>query len=74
MKKKIKRAVKAFFKPSEKHDVLSLQDQLNFLQERILVLEGDYMQLLCRCAKVESELEFLKQTKDYNFSKDGDIY
>ena len=39
MKKKIKKAVKAFFKPTMKHECVSLQDQLNALQSRFKSME-----------------------------------
>jgi len=46
MKKKIKKAVKAFFKPSVKHECLSLQDQLNALQSRFNDLENDHLYIM----------------------------
>jgi|TARA_B100000035_G_C20955974_1_gene534214 hypothetical protein len=46
MKKKIKKAVKAFFKPSMKHDCISLQDQLNALQSRFNDLENDHLYIM----------------------------
>ena len=46
MKKKIKRAVKAFFKPSMKHECVSLQDQLNALQSRFNDLENDHLYIM----------------------------
>ena len=47
MKKKIKRAVKAFFKPSTKYECVSLQDQLNTLHNEgvaivILLCTGNF--------------------------------
>mgnify|MGYP001230398999 CR=1 FL=1 len=46
MKKKIKKAVKAFFKPSVKHECVSLQDQLNALQSRFNDLENDHLYIM----------------------------
>jgi hypothetical protein len=46
MKKKIKRAVKAFFKPSTKYECVSLQDQLNTLQSRFNDLENDHLYIM----------------------------
>ncbi len=46
MKKKIKKAVKAFFKPSVKHECASLQDQLNNLQSRFNDLENDHLYIM----------------------------
>ena len=46
MKKKIKRAVKAFFKPSTKYECVSLQDQLNALQSRFNDLENDHLYIM----------------------------
>lgn len=46
MKKKIKKAVKAFFKPSTKHECVSLQDQLNALQSRFNDLENDHLYIM----------------------------
>ena len=46
MKKKIKKAVKAFFKPSIKHECVSLQDQLNALQSRFNDLENDHLYIM----------------------------
>tara|TARA_Y100000015_G_scaffold1390_1_gene1414 strand:+ start:589 stop:783 length:195 start_codon:yes stop_codon:yes gene_type:complete len=46
MKKKIKKAVKAFFKPSMKNDCISLQDQLNALQSRFNDLENDHLYIM----------------------------
>ena len=46
MKKKIKRAVKEFFKPSMKHECTSLQDQLNSLQSRFNDLENDHLDIM----------------------------
>jgi len=46
MKKKIKKAVKAFFKPSVKPECVSLQDQLNSLQSRFNDLENDHLYIM----------------------------
>lgn len=46
MKKKIKKAVKAFFKPTMKHECVSLQDQLNALQSRFNDLENDHLYIM----------------------------
>ena len=46
MKKKIKKAVKAFFKPSTKYECVSLQDQLNALQSRFNDLENDHLYIM----------------------------
>jgi len=46
MKKKIKKAVKAFFKPTMKHECISLQDQLNALQSRFNDLENDHLYIM----------------------------
>tara|TARA_R100001480_G_scaffold139079_1_gene136138 strand:+ start:374 stop:568 length:195 start_codon:yes stop_codon:yes gene_type:complete len=46
MKKKIKKAVKAFFEPSVKHECISLQDQLNALQSRFNDLENDHLYIM----------------------------
>ena len=46
MKKKIKKAVKAFFKPSTKHECVSLQDQLNALQSKFNDLENDHLYIM----------------------------
>jgi len=46
MKKKIKKAVKAFFKPSVKHECVSLQDQFNVLQARFNDLENDHLYIM----------------------------
>ena len=46
MKKKIKKAVKAFFKPSMKHEYASIQDQLNALQSRFNDLENDHLYIM----------------------------
>jgi hypothetical protein len=46
MKKKIKRAVKEFFKPSMKYECASLQDQLNSLQSRFNDLENDHLDIM----------------------------
>ena len=46
MKKKIKKAVKAFFKPTMKHECVSLQDQLNALQSKFNDLENDHLYIM----------------------------
>ena len=46
MKKKIKKAVKAFFKPTMKHECISIQDQLNALQSRFNDLENDHLYIM----------------------------
>ena len=46
MKKKIKKAVKAFFKPSVKQECVSLQDQINGLQSRFNDLENDLLYIM----------------------------
>ena len=46
MKKKIKKAVKAFFKPSVKQECVSLQDQMNALQSRFNDLENDHLYIM----------------------------
>ena len=46
MKKKIKKAVNAFFKPSMKHECVSLQDQLKDLQSRFNDLENDHLYIM----------------------------
>ena len=46
MKKKIKKAVKAFFKPSVKQECVSLQDQINGLQSRFNDLENDHLYIM----------------------------
>ena len=46
MKKKIKKAVKAFFKPSTKYECVSLQDQLNALQSKFNDLENDHLYIM----------------------------
>ena len=46
MKKKIKKAVKAFFKPTMKHECASLQDQLNALQSRFNDLENNHLYIM----------------------------
>jgi len=46
MKKKIKKAMKAFFKPTMKHECVSLQDQLNALQVRFNDLENDHLYIM----------------------------
>ena len=46
MKKKVKKAVKAFFKPTMKHECVSLQDQLNALQSRFNDLENDHLYIM----------------------------
>ena len=42
MKKKIKKAVKAFFKPTMKREGISLQDQIDSLQSKFDDLENDH--------------------------------
>ena len=46
MKKKIKKAVKAFFKPTMKHECASLQDQIDSLQSRFNDLENDHLYIM----------------------------
>ena len=49
-------------------------DQVESLKHRIDNLESDYFKMLVNYAKLESELEILKQEKDYLIPHDGDIY
>ena len=49
-------------------------DQVKLLKHRIDSLESDYFKMLVNYAKLESELEILKQEKDYLIPHDGDIY
>ena len=46
MKKKIKKAVKAFFKPTMKREGISLQDQIDSLQSRFNDLENDHLYIM----------------------------
>ena len=47
MKKKIKKAVKAFFKPTMKREGISLQDQIDSLQSKFDDLENDHLYIIC---------------------------
>ena len=61
-----------------KHGLLmkkkEILDQVELLKHRIDSLESDYLKILVKYARLESELEILKQEKDYLIPHDGDIY
>ena len=49
-------------------------DQVELLKHRIANLESEHFKILVKYAKLESEIEILKQEKEYLITKDGDIY
>jgi hypothetical protein len=52
MKKKLKRAVKEFFKPSEKPDHENLYEMIENLQYRISDMESEHMIMMCELRKL----------------------
>ena len=46
MKKKIKKAMKSFFKPTMKREGVSLQDQIDSLQVKFNDLENDHLYIM----------------------------
>lgn len=50
------------------------KEQIELLEQRIDQMEQEQLKLIVRCAKLESEVQILKQEDDYLISKDGDIY
>tara|TARA_B100001094_G_C17795466_1_gene606460 strand:- start:293 stop:487 length:195 start_codon:yes stop_codon:yes gene_type:complete len=52
MKKKIKKAVKAFFKPTMKREGISLQDQIDSLQSKFDDLENDHLYIMREMQKL----------------------
>ena len=49
-------------------------DQVELLKHRIANLESEHFKILVKYAKLESEIEILKQEKEYLITQDGDIY
>jgi hypothetical protein len=50
------------------------KEQIELLEHRFNQMEQEHLKLLVRCAKLESEVQMLKQDKDYQYTNDGDIY
>jgi hypothetical protein len=52
MKKKLKRTIKEFFKPSEKLNHESLYEMIENLQYRISDMESEHMIMMCELRKL----------------------
>ena len=79
MKKKAKELLHWFFDNTDLGEenistCQNLYELVERLQFRLEGLENEHMQMMSRYAKLESEIELLKQDGEYRISKDGDIY
>jgi len=52
MKKKLKRAIKEFFKPSEKPDHENLYEMIENLKYRISDMESEHLIMMCELRKL----------------------
>lgn len=79
MKKKAKELLHWFFDNTDRGEenistCQNLYELVERLQFRLEGLEDEHMQMMSRYAKIENEIELLKQDGEYRISKDGDIY
>lgn len=79
MKKKAKELLHWFFDNTDRGEenistCQNLYELVEKLQFRLEGLENEHMQMMGRYAKIESQIELLKQDGEYRVSKDGDIY
>lgn len=79
MKKKAKELLHWFFDNTDrgKENISTCQNLYELverLQFRLEGLENEHMQMMSRYAKIENEIELLKQDKNYQYTNDGDIY
>ena len=79
MKKKAKKLLHWFFDDTDRGEenistCQNLYELVEKLQYRLEGLENEHMQLMGQHAKLESQIELLKQDSEYRVSKDGDIY
>ena len=79
MKKKAKELLHWFFDNTDRGEenistCQNLYELVEKLQFRLEGLENEHMQMMSRYAKIESQIELLKQDGEYRVSKDGDIY